>query len=102
MKGLGVKGASDGLEPDAQGHIYATDYEHARVLRGRPGGPYTTVVQAPALYWMDTLSVADNGYLYVTANELQRQASYHNGKDLRVQPYRLYRVRLDAKPVSLK
>jgi len=30
---------------------------------------------------MDTMSVAANGYLYFTANELQRQGSYHHGKD---------------------
>lgn len=102
VKDLGVKGASDGLEMDAQGRLYATDYEHARVLVGQPGGPYKTLAQVPRIYWMDTMSVADNGYLYFTANELQRQPSYHNGKDLRVKPYRLYRVKVGAKPVSLK
>lgn len=102
VKDLGVKGASDGLESDAGGRLYATDYEHARVLGGRPGGPYQTVAQVASLYWPDTMSVADNGYLYFTANELHRQPSYHNGKDLRVKPYRLYRVKINARPVSLK
>ncbi len=102
VKDLGVKGASDGLEFDANGRLYATDYEHARILAGPPGGPYKTLAQAPRIYWMDTMSVADNGYLYFTANELHRQPSYHNGKDLRVKPYRLYRVKVGAKPVSLK
>lgn len=102
VKDLGVKGASDGLETDAAGRLYATDYEHARILVGSPGGPYKTLAQAPTLYWMDTMSVAENGYLYFTANELHRQPSYHNGKDLRVKPYRLYRVKVSAKPVSLK
>lgn len=102
VKDLGVKGASDGLESDASGRLYATDYEHARILAGQPGGPYKTIAQAPRIYWMDTMSVADNGYLYFTANELHRQPSYHNGKDLRVKPYRLYRVKVGAKPVSLK
>ena len=102
VKDLGVKGASDGLEFDAKGRLYATDYEHARVLVGPPGGPYKILAQVPTIYWMDTMSVADNGYLYFTANELQRQPSYHNGKDLRVKPYRLYRVKVGAKPVSLK
>jgi len=102
VKDLGVKGASDGLESDASGRLYATDYEHARVLVGPPGGPYKTLTQASSIYWPDTMSVADNGYLYFTANELQRQPSYHNGKDLRVKPYRLYRVKVGAKPILLK
>ena len=102
VKDLGVKGASDGLETDSAGRLYATDYEHARVVAGQPGGPYTTVAQARSLYWPDTLSVANNGYLYFTANELHRQPNFHNGKDLRVKPYKLYRVKIDAAPVLLK
>ena len=102
VKDLGIKGASDGLESDAEGRIYATDYEHARVLRGEPGGPYTTVLQMPTRFWPDTLSISQNGYLYATGNELQRMAMFYNGKDLRVKPYKLYRVKLGAKPVALK
>lgn len=102
VKDLGIKGASDGLESDAEGRIYATDYEHALVKRGKPGGPYTTVLQMPTRFWPDTLSISEDGYLYATGNELQRQPSYHNGKDLRVKPYKLYRVKVNAKPVALK
>ncbi len=102
VQDLGLKGASDGLETDTLGRLYATDYEHALVKRGKPGGPYTTVAKVASLYWPDTLSVATNGYLYFTANELQRQGSYHYGKDLRVKPYRLYRLKINAAPVLLK
>jgi len=102
IKDLGVKGMSDGMETDAEGRLYATDCEHARIKRGRPGGLYTTIAQAPTIYWMDTMSVANNGYLYFTANELQRQGRYHNDKDLRVKPYRLYRIKINAQPVLLK
>ena len=102
VQDLGVKGVSDGLETDAQGRFYATDCEHARIKRGRPGGPYTLLAQAPTIYWPDTMSVATNGYLYFTGNELQRQPNYHNGKDLRVKPYKLYRIKDNATPVLLK
>ena len=111
VKDLGVKGASDGLETDAQGRLYATDYEHATIKRGKPGGPYPSLTpvlripvmsQTPANYWPDTMSVATNGYLYFTGNELHRQPNYHNGKDLRVKPYKLYRIKTDATPVLLK
>ncbi len=49
-----------------------------------------------------TLSVAANGYLYFTANELELQGRYHFGKDLRVKPYKLYRIRINAQPVLLR
>jgi sugar lactone lactonase YvrE len=52
--------------------------------------------------WPDTLSLAADGYLYVTANQLHRQARYHKGNDLRRKPYTLFRIHVDAKPVLLR
>jgi sugar lactone lactonase YvrE len=52
--------------------------------------------------WTDTLSVAANGYLYVTANQLHRQSKYQQGKDMRQKPYTLFRIRIDAQPVLLQ
>lgn len=48
------------------------------------------------------MSVAADGYLYVTANQLYRQAKYQGGEDLRRYPYSLFRVRIDAGPVLLR
>jgi sugar lactone lactonase YvrE len=52
--------------------------------------------------WPDTLSLAADGYLYVTANQLHRQARYHSGRDLRRKPYSLFRIRIDSQPVLLR
>jgi sugar lactone lactonase YvrE len=95
-------GGADGLESDAAGCIYTTDYEHNAVLRRRPGMDWETVAHDPRLLWPDTLSVATDGYLYVTANQLHRQARYHDGQDLRRKPYTLFRLRVDAQPVMLR
>ncbi|MUG93533.1 gluconolaconase [Scytonema sp. UIC 10036] len=95
-------GAADGLETDAAGYIYSTNYEHNAILRHRSGGEWETVVHDPRLLWPDTMSVAADGYLYVTANQLHRQAKYQKGKDLRQKPYTLFRVRIDAQPVLLR
>jgi len=95
-------GAADGLETDAAGNIYATNYEHNAVLRRRPDGEWETVAHDPRLLWPDTLSVAADGYLYVTANQLHRQKRYNEGRDLRRKPYTLFRVRIDAEPVRLR
>ena len=98
----GMKPASDGLEADAEGRIYATAYEQNAVAQLKPDGLYETVVADPRILWPDTLSLAGDGYLYFTANQLHRQASYHNGQDLRVKPYSLFRVKVDAAPVRLR
>ncbi|MBV9852629.1 MAG: SMP-30/gluconolactonase/LRE family protein [Armatimonadetes bacterium] len=103
VKDLGRKVVSDGLETDAQGNVYVTDEEHHGIKRRSLAGKYATITTTPHAYdWMDTMSVATDGYLYVTANQLEQQGTYHYGKDLRVKPYTLYRVRINRKPVLLK
>jgi sugar lactone lactonase YvrE len=47
--------------------------------------------------WLTT-----DGYLYVTANQLHRQARYHGGRDLRRKPYALFRIHLGSQPVLLR
>ena len=96
-------GAADGLESDARGYIYSTNYEHNSILRRNPDNrQWETVVHDPRLLWPDTLSVALDGYLYVTANQLHRQARYQKGHDLRRKPYTLFRVHIDTLPVLLR
>lgn len=95
-------GASDGLESDAAGYIYSTNYEHNAILCRHPNGQWETVTHDPCLLWPDTLSLSTDGYLYVTANQLHRQARFHEGHDLRKKPYTLFRIQIGAKPVRLK
>jgi sugar lactone lactonase YvrE len=96
-------GAADGLESDAAGYIYSTNYEHNAILRRGQDGKWETVVHDPCLLWPDTLSLASDGYLYVTANQLQRQARFNKeDRDLRRKPYTLFRVKIDAQPVLLR
>ncbi len=79
-------GASDGLESDAAGYIYSTNYEHNAILRRGPDMEWETMVHDPRLLWPDTLSLVADGYLYVTANQLHLQARYHKGHDRRRKP----------------
>ena len=95
-------GASDGLESDADGNIYCTNYEHNSIQRFTPDAQWEPVVHDPRLLWPDTMSLAMDGYLYVTANQLHRQARFNGGQDLRQQPYPLFRVRIDKQPVLLR
>ena len=93
----------DGLESDAAGTIYATDYEHHAILRRRAGAAnWEPLVQDARLLWPDTLSVAEDGYLYVIANQIHRMGTFYaDHVDRRIKPYMLFRVKIDAKPVRL-
>jgi sugar lactone lactonase YvrE len=48
------------------------------------------------------MSVAADGHLYVTANQLYRQDKYRAGRDERRKPYVLFRTPIDAGPVDLR
>jgi sugar lactone lactonase YvrE len=95
-------GGADGLEADDAGCIYATSYEHDAVVRRKPDGELQTLVHDARLLWPDTMSLAVDGHLYVTANQLHRQAKYQGGEDLRAHPYHLFRFAVDARPVLLR
>ncbi len=94
---------SDGLESDNAGNVYMTDPVTDSIHRWNPQTGITeTLVHDPRLIWPDTMSLATDGYLYVTANQLNRQPTMHNGRDERVKPYHLFRLKVDRHPVILK
>jgi sugar lactone lactonase YvrE len=102
VQDLGEKGASDGLESDANGAVYASDYEHNGIRKRLADGTWQTIVHDPRVLWPDTLSIGPDGYLYFTANQLHRQAGFHDGKDLRQKPYSLLRVKINAAPAPTR
>ncbi|MGE8114378.1 L-dopachrome tautomerase-related protein [Pseudomonas sp. NPDC086566] len=97
---LGEKGASDGLEADADGAVYAGDYEHNSIRKRLADGTWQTLVEDSRVLWPDTLSIGPDGYLYFTANQLHRSPGFNDGQDKRVKPYSLMRVKIDAKPAQ--
>ncbi|BDH46370.1 hypothetical protein TUM12370_24140 [Salmonella enterica subsp. enterica serovar Choleraesuis] len=102
VKDWGEKGASDGLEADASGAVYAGDYERNAIRKMDKEGNWTTIAHGPQILWPDTLSVGHDGYLYFTVNQLHRQPGFHMGKDMRQKPYSVLRIKIDAAPVSTK
>jgi sugar lactone lactonase YvrE len=99
----GDKGsAGDGMETDDQGRLYITDGEHNAIHRRLTDGSWETVVHDERLLWPDTMSVAADGHLYVTANQLYRQAKYRSGRDERRKPYVLFRTPIGAGKVRLR
>lgn len=100
IEDLGEKGGSaDGLESDTEGRVYITDFENNSVHRRNVDGKLETLVSDPRLLWPDTLSLAADGFMYVTANQIGRQARFQ-GKDMRQKPYVLFRFKVDGNRIS--
>jgi sugar lactone lactonase YvrE len=93
-------GGGDGMESDAEGSLYTTNYEHNAILRRRPEGWYEPLAHGPYLLWPDTLALGWGRYLYVTVNQLRCGPRFHGGEDLRRRPYGLFRIRVDTSPVG--
>ena len=101
VKDLGEKGgASDGLESDEQGRVYLSDLEHDAIHRRNAAGEIETIAHDPRVLWPDTLSLAADGYLYFTANQIERGPIHHGGQDFRQKPYVLFRVKVDGTRIS--
>ena len=96
VKDLGDLGfASDGILFDKEGILYLTNYEQHAIMRGDPTQTllkFDKFVDDRRLIWPDTLTLSESGDLYVTVNQIDRQARFHGGKDLRQPPYAVMKI----------
>ncbi|MEG3937485.1 MULTISPECIES: L-dopachrome tautomerase-related protein [Microcoleaceae] len=97
----GEKGASGGMVSDDKNHLYVTNYENNSILRHLPDGTWETLAHDARMLWPNCLFVAQDGYLYFTVDQWNRNPSYHNGQDLREKPYSLFRIQINAGQVLL-
>nr|OQO28997.1 hypothetical protein B0A51_03579 [Rachicladosporium sp. CCFEE 5018] len=71
VKNTGEKGISDGLETDSNGIIYNGQVEQNGISMYNPATTYATIfVRDPRINLVDTMSIATDGYLYFTVNQL--------------------------------
>lgn len=101
----GQKGVSDGLETDSNGLIYAGNLEDNSVVIFEPVNGTVSVFSRDTRYgWIDSFSVATDGYIYFTVNQLWRTPAYYPGTDRRVKPYVLFRAKMpgNATKVNLQ
>ncbi|CAO2647729.1 Nn.00g086510.m01.CDS01 [Neocucurbitaria sp. VM-36] len=95
VKNRGQRGVSDGFETDTNGYIYAGNMEQNEIGFYNPqNGSMTVLVRDPRISWVDTMYVADDGYLYFTDNQLAFSKAFYPGTDRRQRPFALFRVKL--------
>ncbi|MDU0369199.1 SMP-30/gluconolactonase/LRE family protein [Hymenobacter endophyticus] len=94
VEDLGEVGISHGMLADAAGNVYLTDSPGHAVRRLTPAGRLETVVQDARLLWPDSFGLGADGYLYLTAAQIERIPKWNNGQDRVEYPFRLYRMKL--------
>ena len=92
------KGASDGLIMSHSGTLYAGDYENNSIMAINPEGTIETVLQNDLVLWPDSMTIGQDGYLYVTVNQVHRQPGFNGGIDKREKPYLLVKINIGEKP----
>ena len=95
VKDLGPKPVVDGMAMDDKGRLYMGALEHNAIMRRLPDGSIETLVQDGRLLWPDSRAVGPDGWLYVMANQLDRQPQFHAGSDERQRPFTIFRTQMD-------
>ena len=91
---IGETGVSHGMLADAQGNVFLSDSPEKAIRYVTPDGRLETLVRDGRLVWPDTYAIGPDGYLYVTASQMNRLPKYNNGEDKVDYPFRLYKIKL--------
>lgn len=102
IKNLGKKGISDGLETDSNGIVYPGNVEQDAIAMYSPVSIFATIfVRGPRVNWVDIMSIATDGYLYFTVNQLNYLFAVYPEQglpatDRRQRPSDLFRTKLPS------
>ncbi|MEZ0540002.1 SMP-30/gluconolactonase/LRE family protein [Fibrella arboris] len=91
---VGETGVSHGMIADKAGNVYLTDSPNKAIRRVTPDSKLETVVRDDRLIWPDSFGIGPDGYLYVTAAQINRTARNNDGQDKVSYPFKLFRVKL--------
>jgi sugar lactone lactonase YvrE len=91
---LGSFCSTDGMACDKKGNLYLGDVENNRIVKISPDLKMSTLIQDERLVWPDSYQITDDGYLYISCSEINKEPQYNEGIDKRTIPYAIYRIQL--------
>ncbi|WP_374950352.1 L-dopachrome tautomerase-related protein [Mucilaginibacter sp.] len=87
-------GVCHGMIADAKGNIYLSDSPNHAIKYVTPDGQLKTLVTDKRLIWPDSFGIGNDGYLYLSASQMNRLPKYNDGQNKVEYPYRVYKVKL--------
>jgi sugar lactone lactonase YvrE len=94
VEDLGTFAATDGMIFDMRGNLYQGDYQNYKMVKITTEHKMEDVVADERLIWPDSYSISDDGYLYISCSQINKQPDYNEGKNKRTTPYAIYRMEL--------
>lgn len=92
---FGKGSQTNGFDADTNGIIYMAAPEISAILMYDPQTLRTsTLARDPRFFWIDSMVVADDGYIYFNSNQLPLQGQWNNGTEMRQKPGVMWRVQL--------
>lgn len=89
---VGPTVATDGMECDARGNVYFSDFEHDAVVARTRDGRMMTLVRDPRLSWPDSFALGPDNSLYVTTAQIHRSAWFREDGINPPMKYHIYRM----------
>ncbi|TWR25968.1 gluconolactonase [Mucilaginibacter achroorhodeus] len=87
-------GVCHGMIADSRGYIYLSNSVDKSIQYVKPNGEVKTMVTDSRLIWPDSFGIGNDGYLYLSASQMNRLPKYNNGKNMVSYPFRVYKVKL--------
>ncbi|NIF07261.1 cupin domain-containing protein [Chryseobacterium sp. Tr-659] len=91
---VGDKPVSDGAATDKAGNHYITNLGGHSISKLDSDGHLTEFIKDPKLKWPDNVAVSEDGYLYISVNQLHTTTAFSGLPDAGRPPYFIYRVKL--------
>ncbi|AMR34580.1 gluconolactonase [Mucilaginibacter sp. PAMC 26640] len=87
-------GVCHGMIADAKGNIYLSNSPDHSIQYITPDGRLNTLVKDERLIWPDSFGIGADGYLYLSASQMNRLGKYNSGENRVEYPFRVYKVKL--------
>jgi hypothetical protein len=89
---VGPKPVSDGAATDAQGRHFFTNLNDGGIDVLNTDQKLRPLIRDPRLDWPDSVHQSDNGWLYISVNQLYKTTAFSGSEDTGKPPYRIMRV----------
>jgi sugar lactone lactonase YvrE len=95
VKDLGHFVTTDGMTFDKAGNLYLGDLEKSSIVKITPDLKMQTLVtDKEKLLWPDSYSISSDGYLYISASQIQFMPWFHKDGDKSQRPFKIYRLKI--------